>query len=147
MLKKPKRNQQQKRLESVLPVLHDMRAQIFKSQCILVAACVKKLCELESGHDFQEQEHFKRASNHFAAFAEATALMPLGSVSSKSFRDTLGSNRKQSVSSVHACKRRAGLLSILTHLMLTTFSNLQACIVDSTSFEKRRTLMDSYKVV
>ena len=60
-----------------------MQAQIFKSQCILVAACVKKLCELESGHDFQEQEHFKRASNHFAAFAEATALMPLGSVNSK----------------------------------------------------------------
>ena len=94
----------------MLPVLYDMQAQIFKSQCILVAACVKKLSELESGHDCQEQEHFKRARNHFAASAEATALMPLGSVSAKSFRDTLGSDIKRPVNSVHACKRRAELL-------------------------------------
>ena len=116
MLNNPKTYQ--KRLESVLPVVHDVQAQIIKSQCILVAECVKKLCELESGHDFQEQEHFKRASNHFAAFAEATALMPLGSVSSKSFGDTLGSDIKQSVNSVHACKGCAALLSTLTHVIL-----------------------------
>ena len=135
-----------KLLESLLPVVHDIQDAIYKSQCILLKGCVAKMKSLESGQDLQEQENFKRASQHAAVFAEATALMKLGQTSSKTFRETMPSEMRQALNALYAHKRRAEGLSQLTDLMIESFSSMQACIVDPASFEKRRTLMANYDV-